>query len=66
MSPVQHSGRGLLQSCNSRKIQLAQSYDTRGRTKLHTVLWNNKLDERWALMKPNQYQITILAKVREL
>lgn len=30
------------------------------------VLWNNKLDERWALMNPNQYHITVPGKTQRV
>lgn len=50
--------------------QLASTYIghvvTRGRTELHPILGNNKPDERWALMKPNQYQITITSKTHRV
>lgn len=48
--------------------QLIMQLATRlkGRTNLHTLLWNNKLDELWALMKPNQYQITNLSNTERV
>lgn len=62
-----------IQGAARRKAATAEKYslhrsphEAPERTKRRTVGWDNKPDERRVLVKPNQYRITVLGKVREL
>lgn len=65
--PFNIQGAARRKAATAEKYSLHRSpHEARGRTERHTVGWDNKPDERRVLVKPNQYRITVLGKVREL
>lgn len=61
--PFNIQGAARRKAATAEKYSLHRSpHEARGRTED----WDNKPDERRVLVKPNQYGITVLGKVREL